>query len=249
MTNWVSADLHLHTALSPCALQEMTPNNIVNMAKLLGLRVIAIADHQAADNGRVVASLAEQAGIVCVPAMEVQTKEEVHILCYFADWPSLAVFAAEIDGSLQPIPASARFGRQLLFDRDDRIAGEKGILLHQSSRMSLEEVCLRVAELGGCPVPAHIDRPAFGLIGQLGFLPHELPISTVEASMGSLVNKVTWGFDVRRYNLIYGSDAHCLADMVPLGHTRIRLREMSAQAVVEILKAKDSQSIKPFVLD
>ena len=36
-------DLHLHSCLSPCGDIDMTPNNIVNMAKLLGLDVIARA--------------------------------------------------------------------------------------------------------------------------------------------------------------------------------------------------------------
>ena len=41
-------DLHMHSCLSPCGDMDMTPNNIVNMAKLLGLDVIALTDHNTA---------------------------------------------------------------------------------------------------------------------------------------------------------------------------------------------------------
>lgn len=48
-------DLHLHSCLSPCGDDDMTPNNIVNMAKLKGLTCIALTDHNTAMNCRATA--------------------------------------------------------------------------------------------------------------------------------------------------------------------------------------------------
>ena len=45
-----SYDLHMHSCLSPCGDMDMTPNNIVNMACLLGLDIIAVSDHNTARN-------------------------------------------------------------------------------------------------------------------------------------------------------------------------------------------------------
>ena len=38
-------DLHIHSCLSPCADDSMTPHNICNMAKIKGLDLIAVTDH------------------------------------------------------------------------------------------------------------------------------------------------------------------------------------------------------------
>ena len=46
----IAVDLHIHSALSPCADDDMTPNNIVNMAMLKKLDAISITDHNSCDN-------------------------------------------------------------------------------------------------------------------------------------------------------------------------------------------------------
>ena len=43
-------DLHMHSCLSPCAEDDMTPANIAGLAKLAGAELIAVTDHNAADN-------------------------------------------------------------------------------------------------------------------------------------------------------------------------------------------------------
>ena len=76
-------DLHIHSCLSPCGEEEMTPNNIVGMAQILGLSVFAVADHNTARNLPAVRKLAEEAGLLFIPAMEITTAEEAHILSLF----------------------------------------------------------------------------------------------------------------------------------------------------------------------
>ena len=46
----ISYDLHLHSCLSPCADDDMTPYNIAGMAMLLGLQLLALTDHNSAKN-------------------------------------------------------------------------------------------------------------------------------------------------------------------------------------------------------
>ena len=87
----IAVDLHIHTALSPCADDDMTPNNIVNMALIKGLDAIAITDHNSCDNVEAVIKVAGDRLLV-VPGMEVQTREEVHLLCYFDDLDKLIHF-------------------------------------------------------------------------------------------------------------------------------------------------------------
>ena len=78
---WV--DLHVHTVISPCAEVEMIPPLIVGRARELGLGAIAITDHNTAENVGAVQRAARDTGLVVLAGMEVQTREEAHILCLF----------------------------------------------------------------------------------------------------------------------------------------------------------------------
>ena len=66
-------DFHLHSALSPCGDGDMTPNNIVNMAKIMGLDVIALTDHNSCKNCRAAINVGENAGLTVIPGMELCT--------------------------------------------------------------------------------------------------------------------------------------------------------------------------------
>ena len=76
-------DLHLHSCLSPCGDMDMTPNNIVGMAKLLGYDIIALTDHNTCRNTPAAVQAGERQGLVVVPGMELCTREEAHVVCLF----------------------------------------------------------------------------------------------------------------------------------------------------------------------
>ena len=69
----ILTDLHIHSCLSPCADDTMTPAAIVKAAKDAGLELIAITDHNSARNCPAVAAEAEKAGIGFIPGIEVTT--------------------------------------------------------------------------------------------------------------------------------------------------------------------------------
>ena len=76
-------DLHIHSCLSPCGDMLMTPNNIVGMAYLKGLDAIAVCDHNSAGNLEAIGQVAQMMGVLLLPGLELNTREEVHLLCYF----------------------------------------------------------------------------------------------------------------------------------------------------------------------
>ena len=43
-------DLHLHSCLSPCGSDDMTPADLAAMCALAGLDVVALTDHNTAGN-------------------------------------------------------------------------------------------------------------------------------------------------------------------------------------------------------
>ena len=170
------ADLHLHSVLSPCAERTMTPRALVQSALHAGLAVIALTDHHAAGNAEAILAAAEESGLWAIPGMEVQTREEVHLLCYFPDLPSLIAWEQAVWRDLPDRPNDERFfGPQEVCSVDGRVTGRCERLLLTSVCRSVEQVYQAVTERGGICLPAHVDRPGFGLLPQLGLVPPVFP--------------------------------------------------------------------------
>lgn len=203
-------DLHLHSALSPCGDEDMTPNNIVNMALLKGLDIIALSDHNSAGNLRAVAKAAGSRLLV-IPAIEVESAEEVHIVCYFPSVDRAEQFSEELKAQLPPIENRPDiFGRQLYLNEQDEVTGEEHQLLVCASGLSIEQVFSLTANYGGASVPAHIDRSSSSILSNLGFIPPDLPVSALEitAKKRAELEQKYAGF-----RILTNSDAHYLEDI------------------------------------
>jgi len=230
----VRCDLHIHTALSPCANREMTPANIVNMATLAGADVIAITDHNACSNAR---SVTEHAGerLIVLPGLEVWTKEDVHILCLFGNLAIAENFGSEIYPRIQARRGEGDlFGQQYLFDAQSRIIGWEEQLLAAPTSIGLEELCKEVDSLGGIVIPAHVDR-TYGLVAQLGFIPDYLPTKLMEVSRGRQQPAVA-----RAYPYVTNSDAHNLAALAASVPWELDIAKRTPEGVVKALKEKYS---------
>lgn len=160
-------DLHIHSALSPCAEEEMTPVTVVGQAALSGLDFVAIADHNAIGHVPLALRAGEEFGVAVVPAVEVQTREDIHLLCLFRTYGDLEKFFARIPVSERRNRADL-FGEQLYFDEDDNIVGREERMLLDSAAITCEEVRRLAFEAGGAAVPAHIDRDANSMLKILG---------------------------------------------------------------------------------
>ncbi len=176
-------DLHIHSCLSPCGAEDMTPNNIVNMSLLAGLQVIAVADHNSCRNCPAVCRAAERAGLLAVPAMELTTAEEVHVLCLLPDLDRAAEWSDYVRERLPDLRGDNRFfGEQLVMDERDEVTGREERLLASASDIGIYDVHRLVAELGGIALPAHIDRSSFSLLSNLGFYDAEMGFTLAEVS-------------------------------------------------------------------
>ena len=91
----LSYDLHLHSCLSPCGDDDMTPANIVGMAAVMGLELIALTDHNSAKNCPAFLKMAEEYGILALPGMELTTEEEVHVVCLFSELDAATIEKAK----------------------------------------------------------------------------------------------------------------------------------------------------------
>ena len=207
-------DLHIHTALSPCASDDMTPNNIVNMASIKGLDVIAITDHNSAKNVKAVYNLGLKKGLIVVPGIEVQTREEVHILCYFYSVDECVKFSEIINKNLIKIKNQKTiFGNQFVMDEEDNVIEEIDYSLLISSNLSINEI-FEYMEGKGVAVTAHVDRPAYSIVSNLGFIPNIKNLTTIEISKGIVTENFLHSYpEYRKYKIIRSSDAHYLGDI------------------------------------
>ena len=204
------ADLHMHSCLSPCADDDMTPANICGMAYIKGLQAIAVTDHNTGRNLPYVKEAADHYGLIFLPGMEITTKEEVHLLGYFKDVET-AVEVGEIFSSHLP-PMKNKpdfFGNQLVMNTDDEVVDVEDRLLIGATDLDLEECTRIIREHGGAAVPAHINR-GHGLLTNLGLFPAEPEFPVVEVRNELDVNDKLIG-NRRR---LQSSDAHHLGDIL-----------------------------------
>lgn len=210
-----AVDLHIHSALSPCGDEDMTPNNIVNMALIKGLDIIAVTDHNSAANLPAVLEVGKKQGLMIVPGIEVQTKEEVHIICLFRTLQSALKLDEIIYNCLPDIPNNEEvFGRQLIMNSEDQIVGKVDKLLISSCALSVNDVFILANGLGGVCIPAHVDRPAYSITANLGFIPPSLKVKTVELSKKDSPEIIMKRHPfLKKYDYIISSDAHYLWDI------------------------------------
>lgn len=201
-------DLHIHSALSPCGDNDMTPNNVVNMAVLNGLDFIALTDHNAADNLPAFDSVARKAGLIFVPGIELNTAEEVHLLAYFDSVEKACLFGDMIYDALPDIKNNRDyFGAQLVMDENDNVVAEKEKLLLSALPFSFEECLDYINEYGGVPVPAHINKDANSILNNLGFIPENSMLGVVEYRPEIPLVKED------RFRYLTSSDAHYLGNI------------------------------------
>lgn len=209
------ADLHLHTALSPCAGEEMRPPSIVAQALRAGLDLIAVTDHNSAGNIEAVMEAARGTALKVLPGLEVQTREEVHLVCLFENTEAALAWQEIVYEHLPPGEnIESFFGNQLLLDARGRERGREKRLLLQSTDLTVEEVVEQVISLGGVVIPAHVDRQAYSLLGVLGFVPPGLRVTVLEISRAEIKEKIKGSLgSPARFTFITSSDAHYLGDI------------------------------------
>lgn len=215
-----ACDLHLHSCLSPCGDDAMTPNSIAGMAKLNGLNIAALTDHNACGNCEPFFAACERYGVVPVAGMELTTSEDVHLLCLFRTLANAATFAAIVDERRIRIKNRPEiFGRQRLLDCEDEPAGEEEDLLVNATSLSLEEAALLVWRFGGAAIPAHVDREANGILAMLGDLPEQPDFPAVEYRDAARIAELERAHPrLAGKRRIVSSDAHRLEDIADPGY-------------------------------
>lgn len=205
-----AVDLHMHSCLSPCGDELMTPNNIVGMAKLKGLDLIAVTDHNTAMHLPAIKAVADVMGLGLLPGIELTTQEEVHLLAYFQTVEAAVAFSQEIYADLPALPNRPDlFGQQLQLSEDDEPVREEPRLLLSALSVGVNKLTERIHARGGLAVPAHINRGTNGILQALGFLPQGVAFDALEVAKAMPLSA-----SLPPVPVLHSSDAHYLENIL-----------------------------------
>lgn len=231
----LSFDLHLHSCLSPCGDEEMTPANIAGMCALAGLDVVALTDHNSSGNCAAFEQAARRHGLLAIPGMELCTREEIHMVCLFPELERAMAFSDYVGRRLPGMKNDPRiFGPQVLMDSGDAVLGEETLLLAGAADIGLYDVPKLMEEFGGLSFPAHIDRPSNSLLSQLGLWMPDLDFPLAEVSRYCPPNLFERK-DLQGLRHISACDAHDLTQ-IPNAHQYMDLPGKTPEAVLDWLK-------------
>lgn len=229
-------DLHLHSCLSPCGDEEMTPANIAGMAAVLGLDVIALTDHNSSKNCPALMAAAREYGVLAIPGMELTTAEEIHAVCLFGRLEAAMDFDQYVYQRLLPFPNKEEiFGRQLIYDCQDQICGTIPNLLINSTEISFEGLWELVRSFDGVMFPAHIDKSSTSLLSSLGMIPPDSKFTTAEVKDLKRLHQLKREHPyLEQCRIISNSDAHYL-EHIHEPELTLLAEEKSAEAVIQTL--------------
>jgi len=231
-----SCDLHIHSALSPCGSLDMSPRAIVSKAQEEGLDIIAITDHNIAENGVRAGGFNGESAPLVLFGMELQTVEELHLLVILGDEETAMELQELVYHHLPDMKNDPDyFGDQVVLDERDEIVRFEERLLLNSTTIPLEEAVAWVKAKGGLAIPSHIDSPTFSIISQLGYVPEDVPFDALEVKRKERIKDILGFILPKDIPLVSFSDAHYLKD---IGRRRIHLtmEEPSFAGVAEALK-------------
>ncbi|MDR0947679.1 MAG: PHP domain-containing protein [Ruminococcus sp.] len=237
----LSYDLHIHSCLSPCGSDDSLPSNIVGMAALKGLDVIAVTDHNSCGNCKAVSELAAEYGILAIPGMELTTAEEAHVLCLFYNIANAEAFSEYVYKRLLNFPNDEKiFGKQQYADKDDNIYKTEPLLLISATSIGFDEVYKTVTDFGGIMIPAHIDKSTTSLLSNMGFIPPDSEFKCAEIKHTGFTERlISENPYLKNCNIITDSDAHYLEDISEPEHF-LNANEKTVKGVLDALMKKQN---------
>lgn len=210
-------DLHLHSCLSPCGDSEMTVNNIVHMAMVQELDLIALTDHNSCKNCPAFLQVAAECGVAALPGMELTTLEEIHVVCLFPTLEGAMAFDGQVADRLVKVKNNPKiFGEQQILDSQDNVIGQEENLLINATDISAAQVLPLVQQFGGVAYPAHIDKSSYSILSSIGALPPEYGFTAAEvANPEKFATRPEAAALPAGLRWVTSSDAHYLWDIAP----------------------------------
>jgi len=238
------ADLHIHSILSPCTdLTEMSPRAIIERSVQVGLDMIAVCDHNSCENMPAFRELSRATNLVVLAGIEITSQEEIHILGVFDKEESAFGVQEVIYNHLPGENDEETFGYQVVVNGQDEIVTFNKKLLIGATTLTVETIVELIHSREGVAIASHIDREAYSVIGQLGFIPPGLALDGLEFSPRITLEEVHPRFpQCTGYPLITSSDAHSLSD-IGKSSTTFLVEEVSVKELKMALAGKGGRKV------
>lgn len=239
----IRADLHIHTCLSPCGELGMSPRRIVETAIRKKIDLIAICDHNSAENVSAVIEVSRETNLTVIPGIEIMSKEEVHIIGLFDSPKDVTAVQELVYSQLEGKNDERVFGEQVVVDAEGNILDFNQKLLIGATNLSTDNIVKAIHNQNGLAIAAHIDREGFGIIGQLGFIPPGLDLDALEVSSKVKMNDVRTTFlEYGEFPFLQSSDAHRLDD-IGNGSTSLSMESASLDELKMALNEEQGRRI------
>jgi predicted metal-dependent phosphoesterase TrpH len=192
----------------------MSPRAIVEKGKEKRLDIIALCDHNSAENVGAAIRAGVQHGLHVFPGMEINSSEEVHTLAIFDSEEQALAMQEVVYKYLKGTNRPELFGDQVIANEFDEVEGFNDRMLIGATQLALNDIINEVHRLGGLSIASHVDRPSFSILSQLGFIPPDLAVDALEISRHmdwAEARKKIPGVD--DFPLVASSDAHFIEDI------------------------------------
>ncbi len=215
------------------------------MAKEKGIDIIGICDHNSAENvSAAINSAALTHAVTVIPGMGICTKEEVHIIGIFEELKDVLKMQELVYKALSKEKNNPQtFGEQIIANESDEVEGYNEQLLIGAFNLSIQKIVEQIHKLNGVAIASHIDREAYSLSGQLGFIPEDLKLDVLEISPNIKIENAIQRFSgIEKFPLIHSSDAHFLED-IGKATTKFLLAEPTINELKIALHKKNRREI------
>lgn len=234
----------MHTCLSPCAEIDMTPREIVNAALKKGLDLIAITDHNSSENVEATKRAAMGTGLEVLAGMEITSSEEVHILALFEFSEHAGALQDIVQANLPSGENDERlYGHQIVVNEHNEVMGFNRRLLIAATSFGAHAIVDRIRSFGGISIASHVDKEAFSVLSQLGFIPDDLRFDAIEMSPKVRRNEAERTFhELKGFPWVSFSDAHHVKD-IGRRVTTFTMREPTFQEMRKALIRADGRDL------
>jgi PHP family Zn ribbon phosphoesterase len=221
----------------------MSPKKIIQKSLDAGLDLIALCDHNSAENAGATMREGNKQGVQVLPGLEICSREEVHILALFDELDPTLEMQTYVYDNLPGENNTKVFGFQVVANEEDEVIGENPRLLIGATRLSLHDIVDKTHGLGGINISCHVDRPGYGIINQLGFIPDDLNLDGLEVSYRIKLAEAAQSIPgIGNFSCVTASDAHYLND-IGRACTVFELAEPSLAEIRLALAGKDGRRI------
>lgn len=184
------------------------------MAKISGIDILALTDHNSTKNCPAFFEAAKKHAIIPIAGMELTTAEDIHVVCLFEALEDAMRFDEFVDKNRIKFKNKPQiFGYQQVLDGEDKLLYQVEDLLINATSISISDVLEITESFGGVCYPAHIDRESNGIISVLGTLPEDIAFNYYELNERQSIEQYSKKYNIPKDRFIISSDSHYLTDI------------------------------------